>query len=92
MNVKKALILMKKRQRQLNKRIKEESGELRRLRYKSRSVRQDSRHGPRKAWFTDRRDELALSIDLLEGGISEEKYVKWLAGDELDMVLSSGLF
>ena len=92
MNVKEALILMKKRQRQLNKRIKEEDTALTRLSHKSRRVRQSSRHGPRKGWFTDRRDELSLSIDLLEGAISKDKYIKWLAGDELDGILSSGIF
>ncbi len=85
---KEVLRIMKKRLRNLKRRMKEEENKISRLAHKSRHVRLSSPSGPRKMWFLDRAQELELAIELLEGKWEEADYVKRLAGDKLDKMLS----
>jgi len=38
--------------------------------------------------FVDKYQELRLAIDFIEGKIKEEKYIIFLAGDEVDAIIS----
>ena len=87
MDTKDILLVMKKRLKKLNKRISDDNKKIENLKYKSRSIRMSSRLGPRINWFTDRRDELSLAIQMIEGKMSPKEYDTWLNGDEMDNLL-----
>lgn len=82
------LKVLKRRRRSLRKRIKEEENQQSRLQNKSRRVKTMSPHCGRANWYTDRLHELELVIDMIEGRVSEKDFVKWLAGDGTDQLLT----
>ena len=80
---------LKLRRRNLRRRKKEEHTKQRRLDHKSRGVRLASPYGRRSNWYLDREQELNLVIDFLEGKVDRSVFVRFLAGDEGDRLITA---
>ncbi len=75
------LRILKKRHKLITKRIAYEDNQLERIRHKSRDVRHGSPHGYRKGFFQDLLVELGNAIEFIEGGKTEEAYLKYQDSD-----------
>lgn len=71
----KLLDVLKSRRRILRSAVKENENILQRNTHKSRRVRAKAFAGPRKSFFTDRLQELELTIGYLEGKIEKKAYL-----------------
>lgn len=85
----KLLSCLKRRERALKRRIKNERTAFQRLRHKSRAVRLSSPVRPRIGFFTDHLQELQIVIALVEGNMTEDKFVRYQNGDELDAMATA---
>lgn len=89
MNLKNLIAALHKRKEGLEHRIAQERKSLDRLRHKSRTVRQNSRVGPRINYFSDKLNELALVIEFANGRLTLDEFVKRGNGDEADKLISA---
>lgn len=80
--------VLKSRERTIKKKLKNQEAKYSRLKYKSRTVRQDSALGPRIGWLTDRLQELQLIIGFIDGKYSEKEFKHWLIDDETGNMLT----
>lgn len=87
----KLLEILKKREKALEKRIRDDRSGYSKLKYKSRRVRMMSPLNSRIGWFTDRLRELQLVIALVEKRIPENDFIKEWNGDEKDILVSGAV-
>jgi len=79
----KTITTLKKRVKVFKKLIKDEDLQIERLKYKSRSIRLNNSHVPRKNWYIDRLQELQLIISFLEGKTNESDFIHHKLDDGL---------
>lgn len=74
---------LKKRVSIFKKLIKNEDAAIDKLRYKSRNIRLNNTHVPRKNWYIDRMQELQLIISFMESKIDDNKFVHYKLDDPI---------
>ncbi len=83
------LLILKRRERKLKKRITKERKESAKLKYKSIRLRGNSCLPARIGFFTDHLQELQLVIRLLNRQVTPSEFVIDKNGDKLDILLGA---
>jgi hypothetical protein len=80
--------ILEKRVKVFKKLIAVEQKAINRLKYKSRAIRHGNTSTVRMNWYTDRMQELTLTIQFLKGGVNEKSYIHYLLDDKCGELLT----